>query len=98
MARDDKIAKGGAAQRLLEDPLLQEAFGAVERDIVDALAAMQLDGAEQSQRALELVHDLQANRRYQAKMYSYVRGGVIEARSQDGKALRTQAVKDPRWT
>lgn len=98
MARGDKIAKGGAAKRLLEDPLLTEAFGAVERDIVDALAAIPLDGAEQSKRAFELVHDLQANRRYQAKLHEYVRGGVLEARSLDAKESMPRAVRDPRWS
>jgi hypothetical protein len=84
MARKDAIDRGQSAQRLLDDPLLQESFDAIEKDVINALASLTLTGsAETEAQALELTRALQANRRLRSKLWNFVGHGKLEARSGD---------------
>lgn len=98
MARNDAIAKGVEAERALQDPVLTQAYEAVERDIVNALAAITLTGtAACTSLVMEKVRELQSNRRARAKLWEMASHGKLEAKRMDESALRPPRAKDPRW-
>jgi len=53
MKRRDPVVKGKDAEQLLEHPLLQEGFDAIEKDAVNALASTALHDGEEG-KALEI--------------------------------------------
>lgn len=87
MKRRDPVVVGKDAEQLLEHPLLQESFDAIERDVVNALASTQLVSGEHEQ-AVELVRTLQANRRLKKKLWEFVSHGKIEAKAQERRTLK----------
>lgn len=98
MARGDAIAKGLEAERAVTDPILIQAYESVERDLVNALAAITLTGtAACTALVMEKVREIQTNRRARAKLWEMVSSGKLEAKRQDTAELRPQRTKDPRW-
>lgn len=87
MKRRDPVVVGKDAEHLLEHPLLQESFDAIERDVVNALASTQLITGEHEQ-AVELVRTLQANRRLKKKLWEFVSHGKIEAKAKERRTLK----------
>ena len=87
MKRRDPVVVGKDAEHLLEHPLLQENFDAIERDVVNALASTQLVTGEHEQ-AVELVRTLQANRRLKKKLWEFVSHGKIEAKAKERRTLK----------
>ena len=81
--------KGKDAELLLEHPLLQESFDAIERDAVTALASTALHDGEED-KALEIVRAIQANRRLKKKLWEYVSHGKLEARAQEQRANKNR--------
>jgi len=96
MARN--ITKGVDAERTLDDPVIRGAIDSIERDYVEALAMITLDGSvETNALIVEKVRDMQANRRLIHKLREQIALGKIEARSQQDAENRPKRVKDPRW-
>ena len=98
MARADLVAKGLDAGRILNDPAYNAAFEAVERKIIAALADSHLDGSPETNAAVvELVRDLQANRRLKATLVQAQGYGSAEAKRQEmAETQSTRATIDPR--
>ncbi len=78
MTKQEKIAKGEHARRLLEDELLQEAFATVERDIFEEWRASNLQDYEQRS---ELFLTLRALERLKARLRATLDDGVIASRT-----------------
>tara|TARA_A100000172_G_scaffold17134_1_gene9415 strand:- start:2062 stop:2337 length:276 start_codon:yes stop_codon:yes gene_type:complete len=89
MKRRDPVVKGKDAEQLLEHPLLQEGFDAIEKDAVNALASTALHDGEEG-KALEIVRAIQANRRLKKKLWEYVSHGKLEARAQEQRANKNR--------
>jgi hypothetical protein len=96
MARGDKVARGEAAKRVLNDPILKEAFEAAEKHLVNTLAATTLTGDNEAF-LMEKVRELQANRRVQVILHQYVQYGSAEANRIEASETVPKAVKDPRF-
>lgn len=60
MTTDDEIMRGREAERLMSDPLLVEAFSAVEKAILDGLRTVDV-GAKDAQRDLIVTLQLLGN-------------------------------------
>ena len=92
MARGNK---GLEANRLLNDPAYIEAFEAMEKRIIDALASVVLDGQpETNALVVEKVRDLQANRRLKTTLLMTDKYAEMAERQQQPTPKRVQ---DPRW-
>ncbi len=60
MTQEDEIRRGREADRLMNDPLLSEAFSAVEKAILDGLRTVDV-GAKDAQRDLIVTLQLLGN-------------------------------------
>lgn len=60
MTNEDEIRRGREAERLMSDPMLVEAFGAVEKAILDGLRTVDV-GAKDAQRDLIVTLQLLGN-------------------------------------
>ncbi len=81
------MANNGAnAQMLLDNPAFREALDGIERQIIDKLKAVQLDGKEETERyVLELVRCLQAQARQARYLWQQVEHGKLADRELDRK-------------
>lgn len=62
MTQDEEIRRGFEAKRLLDDPLLKDAFDKIERAFVDALKTTPLTDKELERevvRSLQVLHKVQ---------------------------------------
>ena len=89
--RGDKNVMAEQAKRAMHDPVLLEAFDNIERDIVDALAKIPLTGDNHAL-IVEKVHDLQANRRAQQKLWAMANYGKLNV-----ERPQPMRVRDPRF-
>ena len=70
--------KGRNAERLLEDPAFRDALEGIERQIVETLKGVQLDGKPDTERyVLELVRCLQAQARQSRFLWQQVEHGKL---------------------
>lgn len=92
--RGDRSDKAEQASRAHHDPVLKEAFDNIEREIVDALCKITLDGSMETEGLIvEKVRDLQANRRAQQKLWAMAEYGKLVV--ERPKPMRQ--VRDPRF-
>jgi thiamine pyrophosphokinase len=68
MARGDLDSLIEQANRTLNNPAVQQCFDRLEKELVDAMAAIQLSSPEAEFEAVSLLRDLQAKRRLQKKL------------------------------
>lgn len=70
--------KGNEAARLLEEPAFRDALEGIERQIVEKLKSVQLDGKQETERyVLELVRCLQAQARQTRYLWQQVEHGKL---------------------
>lgn len=82
MTPDDRIWRGNEAKRLLDEPLLKEAFDAVERDTVNELKRMPIWEADRKRR--DLVHRLQLLEDVRQHLQAVIAAGKqVAARMED---------------
>jgi hypothetical protein len=82
------ISRGANAQRLLDDPAFRDSSDALERQIVEKLKSVQLDGTEATERyVLELVRCLQSAARFSKLLWSQVENGKLQEHELERKKL-----------
>jgi hypothetical protein len=74
MTKEEQIARGEHAKRLLEDPLLKEALGEVKQAVIDQWAAL---GVENRTQAEELKRLLWAAQQFERVFESLVAGATM---------------------
>lgn len=74
MTPEQQIARGEHAQRLLDDPLLQEALAETRRAVMDAWAALPVENKAQAE---ELKRLLWAANQFEAIFIAHVGGAQI---------------------
>ena len=62
---DDMIQQ---AQRTLDNPVVKKAFAHLEKEIIDSMAGIMLASEEDERKAISLLRDLQAKRRFEKKL------------------------------
>lgn len=78
MTKQEKIAKGEHAKRLLEDELLKDAFATIERDIFEEWRASDLHDYDQRS---DLFLTLKCLERLNARLRAILDDGVIASRT-----------------
>lgn len=74
----EALRRADEARRVLDNPLIQEAWETIEKLTVEQLAELNLAGqSEQNEYALELVRCLQANRRQRKLFEVFIRTGQL---------------------
>jgi hypothetical protein len=97
--KDSRVSDGIAASRIINDPVFDKAFRAVEDDIVNALASIVMTGDEACvELVLEKTRELQANRRFRRKLAAFVGEGKVAERQLETVANQPKRVNDPRWS
>jgi len=90
---EQQIARGEHAQRLLDDPLLQEAMRETRKAVTDAWAALPVENKAQAE---ELKRLLWAANQFEAVFTSFVGGATImrdELLRAENMQIKAEAVK-----
>lgn len=78
MARGDLTDRADRAQRLLEDPDLSGALATIERELVDAMASLDLSDESAQAAVVSLAHDLQAGRRLRQNLRAVIQASRVQ--------------------